>query len=234
VDFAMGPMQGRWVCRRCFASNDADATTCEQCGLERGADPGQPPAQGGDQPPHWVPPQAGDQQPQWTPPQAQPRPGWLQMVARFWWIGLIVVVAIGGWWFSARRDDSGQITNTGNLDVGDLRVGDCFDLQDPEASEVEEVEAKPCTAGHQYELYYSADMPSPAYPTEDEFNSFIESECIPSFNAYIGMDYNSSALYILPFTPTEDLWNSGDHSVQCVVYDQDDPKLTESLRNAAR
>src|ERR671918_697453 len=136
----MEPMHGRWVCRRCFASNDAGATSCEQCGLARGADPsqagaGQPDAvrQGAGYA------GAGQPQPQWTPPQAQPRPKWLQLAVRFAWIPVVLIVLAAGWYFSARRDDSGQISNTGNLQVVELQVGDCFDLKDPDASEVEEV-----------------------------------------------------------------------------------------------
>ena len=35
----MDPAQGRWVCPRCFESNEADADRCAKCDLERGADP---------------------------------------------------------------------------------------------------------------------------------------------------------------------------------------------------
>jgi hypothetical protein len=222
----MGPMEGRWVCRRCFASNDADATTCEQCGLERGADPASAQAAAALRPDH---------QQQWAaPPQPAARPMWLQLVQRFWFVGLIVIVAGVGWYLSARRDDTGQITSSGNMEMSDLRVGDCFDLKDPEESEVEEVEAKPCNVGHQYELYHLVEMPGAEYPSDNEFTAFLQNECVPAFNAYVGMDYEVSALDILPFTPTTELWDSGDHGVQCTVYDPDDAELTSSLRGAAR
>jgi hypothetical protein len=214
----MEPTQGRWVCRRCFASNEADAAACAQCGLQRGAEPG-----------------AGDEQPgaAATPP-APARPMWMQLALRFWWVGLIVVVAAAGWYFSARRDETGQISNTGDLQVNELRVGDCFDLKDPEAEEIDDVEGKRCTNPHQYELYYVAEMPDGEYPSEDAITAWIIENCVPEFAAYVGKDYQDSALDFLPVTPTEGAWDDGDHAVQCVAFDPGNAELTESLRNAAR
>ena len=195
----MEPMEGRWVCRRCFASNDPGATTCVQCGLERGADPASAaPA---------TDPVTGrplSVEPQWMPAPPPERPTWLTLVQRFWFIGLIVIVAAVGWYLSARRDDSGQIANSGNMEVQELRVGDCFDLQDEAAAEISEVEAKPCTQAHKYELIHAATMPESEYPSDDAFDAFSEAECIPAFNAYTGIDWNASVLQMLPLTPTEE------------------------------
>jgi hypothetical protein len=220
----MEPTGGRWVCRRCFASNEPDAATCEQCGLERGADPSTPAPQDPEQPQQWAAPA----------PAAPPRPMWMQLALRFWWVGLIVVIAVGGWYFSARRDDSGQISNSGNLQITDLRVGDCFDLNDPEAAEVDDVEAKPCTSAHEYELFHAADMANGDYPSEDAIDTFLDAECAPAFGSYIGTDYQASVLEVVFFTPTSDGWDDGDHSVQCAVYDPNDSELTSSLKNSAR
>lgn len=233
----MEPMEGRWVCRRCFASNDAGATTCEQCGLERGADPSQLP----DQPPSQRSPipgagYAGAGQPdQWTPPQAQPRPWWLQLAMRFGWIPVALIVVFVGWYFfSPRRDDSGQIANTGDMQVVDLRVGDCFDLKDPDAVEVAEVEAKPCTEPHEYELFHAANMPDADFPSDAAVDAFVEAECVTAFTLYVGMDYQQSALYFSWFAPSTETWGDGDRAVQCAAYDPENTELTSSVRNAAR
>ncbi len=219
----MEPMAGRWVCRRCFASNDAEATTCEQCSLERGADPASAPAGEEGRP-------AG----QWVSPQPAPGRSLGQMALSYWWVAVIPAVLIAGWWFSARRDDSGQIANSGNLQVQDLRAGDCFDLKDPEASEIDEVEAKPCTELHEFEMYHVVDMQSASYPTDAEFDAFIGQECLPAFSAYVGVAYRSSMLEVIPITPTSGSWDDGDHSVQCALYDPNNAQLTASMRDAAR
>jgi hypothetical protein len=221
----MEPMGGRWVCRRCFASNDPDAATCVQCGLERGADPATAEAQDPQQAQPWAAPASA---------QPSPRPMWMQLALRFWWIGLIVVFAIGGWYFSARRDEGGQIANPGNLEVKDLRAGDCFNLKDPDAAEVDEVEAKPCSDTHQYELYHAADMASGDYPSDDAVDAFLQAECAPAFGSYVGLDYQTSVLGVIYFTPSSDGWDDGDHSVQCAVYDPANEELTSSLKSSAR
>ena len=219
----MEPMEGRWVCRRCFASNDAGASVCEQCGLERGADPAQAPVQGQEKEPA-----------PWMPPQAQPRPQWLQLALRYAWVLLIPVVLFGGWYFGVRRDDAGQISNSGDLEVQDLRIGDCFDLKDPSASEVGEVEAKPCSQPHEYELFHAADMQGDEYPSDAAMTAFMESECLPTFGAYVGVAYEQSLLDISWYTPTSDGWDDGDHSIQCAVFDPNEAELTSSQRNATR
>lgn len=152
----------------------------------------------------------------------------------FGWVGVVIVIAVAGILLNARRDDSGQITSGGNLEVSDLRVGDCFDFKDPKAKEIAEVQAEPCTTPHGYELMHTFDMPGDAYPTDDEWQAQVGAECLPAFAAYVGLDFNSSVLDLAPLTPTEELWESGDHSVQCVIYDPNDAELPGSLRNAVR
>lgn len=221
----MGPSSGRWVCQRCYESNEADATACTRCGLERGADPSGADAAGSTP--------AGAQ---WAPPVAKQdsRPVWLSLLLRFGWVGVIIVIALVGVVLNARRDDSGQITAGGTLQVSDLRIGDCFDFKDPEADEVDEVQGQPCTAPHGYELMHTFNMLGDAYPNDAEFDTQVGAECLPAFEAYVGTDYDSSVLVLGPLTPTEELWGSGDHSVQCVISDPNDAQLTSSLKGAAR
>ncbi|HET6744548.1 MAG TPA: septum formation family protein [Candidatus Limnocylindria bacterium] len=139
-----------------------------------------------------------------------------------------------GWYFSARRDDSGQIANVGDMQVQDLRVGDCFDLKDPDAVEVAEVEAKPCTNPHEYELFHVANMPDGEFPADPVVTTFVEAECVTAFSQYVGIDYQQSALYFSWFAPSDETWSDGDRAVQCAAYDPENTELTSSVRNAAR
>jgi hypothetical protein len=224
----MQPMSGRWVCRRCYESNDAGAAACARCGLERGADPGQRDS---------ALPAAADgaaATPPWTKPAPKSRPTWLSLAMRFALVGVIIILAIAGVLFNAKRDDNGQISGGGNLQVEDLRIGDCFTLKDTAASEVSEVDAKPCTEAHQYEMFHKATMPESDYPTEDQFSSFLADECIPAFNSYVGAPYDSSTLDIFSFTPTESLWKDGNRNVQCAVFDPSSKLVSGSLESAGR
>jgi hypothetical protein len=159
---------------------------------------------------------------------------WQQLVGRFWFIGLIVIVAGVGWYLSAKRDDSGQISNSGSLQVADLRAGDCFSLKEEDAQEVGEVDAKRCDETHKYEMFHVADMPDGEYPSDSHMEGFAGQECFPAFAAYVGLAYEDSVLAFIYFTPTGDAWDDGDHSVQCAVYDPGDEQLTASVRDAAR
>ena len=48
----------------------------------------------------------------------------------------------------------------------DLRVGDCFDLKDPTADQIEDVKAVPCTTEHEFELFYVGAMGKGSHPTD--------------------------------------------------------------------
>jgi len=214
---------GRWVCLRCYESNDAATVSCAQCGLARGTTPEQAdPADPAD-------PAAAAAFP--AAPTAEPSVlGGL--VRRFGWIAVVAVVAGVGWWFSAGRDDSGEINRSGNMAITDLRAGDCFDLKDPDEELIEEVEAKVCTEPHEYEMIFVGDMPSGPYPSLDQMDDFALANCIPAFEAYIGFSWEDSRYYMTHVTPTEDGWNDGDHAIQCAAYDPDNAELTASLRGA--
>jgi len=73
-----------------------------------------------------------------------------------------------------------------------------------------------------------------AYPTDDAMLDFIIAACVPQFEAYVGMSYESSVLDFVPFTPTEDGWADGDRVVQCALVGATNEQLTTSLRGANR
>lgn len=209
----------RWVCMRCYESNDEAAPSCAKCGLLRGATPVQ-----------------GEE---WTAPTAQPATGGggmstvLGLLARFWWVLAIVAVGIGGLIFNAQRDEGGQITQSGSMSVYDLRVGDCFDI-DREEELTDDVTARPCSESHQFELFFVGDMRDGAFPTDDEFLAFLQDACVPAFGQYIGAPYETSRYDIFSFEPTADGWDSGDHAIMCAAFDPMEDELTSAVKDSAR
>jgi hypothetical protein len=228
---SLEPMSGRWVCPRCYESNEADAAQCVRCSLPRGADPAQAPSTAAADGASTA---TSSGQP-WAPvAQQSRRPAWQQLLTRFGWVGVVLVIAVVGVVLNARRDDNGHISTGGNLQIQDLRIGDCFNLKDEGADSVSDVDAKPCADAHHYELYHVASMSAGSYPANDQLSGFAEHECVAAFATYIGTTYEESALEVLYFTPTSDAWDSGDRSVQCAAYDPSDQALTGSLHRAAR
>jgi hypothetical protein len=212
-------MNERWVCKRCFADNEEGDSACVRCGLLRGSEATDTDRAG------WAA-AAG------SPAPAAADAGWKRYV-RFWWVPVLAVVLGVGYLTSARRDDGGAITDAGSLQIQDLRVGDCFDVE--EADEVSEVDAGPCTDPHGYEMFHLARWSgAQAYPTDDAMLDFIIQACVPQFEAYVGMSYETSVLDFVPFTPTEEGWADGDRVVQCALVGAPDEQLTTSLRNANR
>jgi hypothetical protein len=129
----------------------------------------------------------------------------------------------------------------------DLRVGDCFDLKDPTADQIEDVKAVPCTTEHEFEVFYVGAMGKGSYPTDaagehrnhgrqvididGAFWTYLDHNCIPAFNAYIGKSwYGGSDLDIYWLVPTDDAWRSGDRTVQCAAFYPGIFRLTGSLR----
>jgi hypothetical protein len=166
---------------------------------------------------------------------ASPRPLWrrIPLSWAFWGV-LILGGSIAGVVFNAARGTEGDITKAGDLKITDLRVGDCFDLKDPAAEVIEDVKAVPCAQEHEYEMFHIGSMPSGSYPSDTAFSSFVEDECLPAFETYVGLVYENSVLEVSFVTPTTDSWNDGDRAVQCVVYHPRIHRLTGSQKGSAR
>jgi len=208
----------RWVCKRCYAANDGSAGACVRCGLMRGAEATQV------------------DQDTWA---AQGRstggaqPGW-QRWLRFAWIPVVAAVVIAGYITSARRGDDGALTTAGTVTVDELRPGDCFNTGDDE-TEIADVDGVPCTAAHAYEVFALASYEGDGtFPTEAEDDAIFQQICQPSFEAYVGEPYATSAIYGSMITPSADGWADGDREYICILYEPGNEQLTESLRGAQR
>jgi hypothetical protein len=212
-------MNERWVCKRCFTSVDGSQVSCPNCGLARGSEV---PAGA------WSPGEGATPGPPAAPAR---RSGW-QGLLRFWWIPVVVIVAASALFFSARRDDSGAISGAGTLTVSDLRVGDCFNLQDEDEELIGEVDAKPCTEPHIYEMYFVGDMPDGDFPGQAAMDQFAADQCLPAFEEFVGLSYQESILEIFYLTPSEESWDAGDLAVQCAVHHPALETVSESYRNS--
>lgn len=209
-------MADRWVCRSCWASNEDRWDKCFRCAVPRGAEASAHPAAAS----------TADRGPSW----------WKTVPMRFAWVGVVGVIALFGAVNAASRDDSGTITDAGTLHIADVRVGDCFDLTDgPDVEEVGEIRAIPCGEPHSFEAYFLTDLAAGSYPSRSALDAEIESACFPSFETYVGRDYETSELYVTSFEPTPEGWEEGDRGLLCVIstYNAETP-LTGSVRDSGR
>jgi ribosomal protein L40E len=214
---AAGSAMERWVCLRCFASNDGAASACATCGQPRGEAP-ESAATG-----------------EWAASAASPAPTQGRRFPWRWVIyGVIVLVVVGaGYFFAARRGDNGEVTDAGDLSVFDLQVGDCFDVG-TDQTEVETVRAIPCDEPHTYELFWTDEYPSDVQPSEDESLAWLEDNCLPEFEEYVGLSYQESIYYMGSLSPTDDGWSSGDRGFSCYLYNASETPMSGSVEGTAQ
>lgn len=218
-------MADRWVCRSCWSSNEASWDKCLRCKVPRGAKADPTAAASSAAAATDAAPAAGTQSPWWQ-----------RLPMRFAWVGVVAVVAVVGAVTAASRDDSGAIVGAGTLHIADVRAGDCFDLNDgSDVEEVGDIRAIPCNEPHTFEAYFTAELPAGSFPSRSVLDAETEAACLPSFEDYVGRDYESSELYVTTFEPTPESWDEGDHSILCVISTENAATpLTGSVRDSGR
>ena len=173
----------------------------------------------------------------WVPPYpvARPpsRPLWRRLPIGLLIFGVLVVGGgVAGFITNASRSSNGDITRGGDMSSSDLRVGDCWDLKDPNADTVDNVTARPCSEPHKYEVFLATAMDAISYPTDDQFSAFVENNCVPAFTSYVGLAFANSRLQISWLVPLSAGWTAGDRTVECSVYDPSNLQVTSSLRSS--
>ena len=119
------------------------------------------------------------------------------------------------------RDDGGEITEAGGLGVFAMQDGDCFMVPSDEV--VTSVEAMPCADPHDAQKFATIQVP---YVGDYDEMAVLESTwktCAESFEAFVGVPYAESALYLSAFTPTEDGWAQSDREAACLIVSETGP-----------
>ena len=152
--------------------------------------------------------------------------GW----ARLGIVGVVIIAGIVAYFARADRDGGGAIVEAGTVAASDMRVGDCFDM--PDAQEFDEVRGVPCGDPHDVELFHLLDLSEwTAYPTDEQWVRQVADKCLPAFEAYVGMAYDTAEhLDIDWVVPTEAAWDNGDRAAACLLFRIDGTKLEASLR----
>lgn len=92
-----------------------------------------------------------------------------------------------------------------------------------------------CAQPHDNEVIGSFDYTaSSGFPGSDALQAFAEQVCLPAFSQYVGVDFQSSKLDVLPLLPTDQTWLKGDRTVSCIVLMHDGTKLTGSVKGTAQ
>ncbi|MFK0400924.1 hypothetical protein ACIQTT_01200 [Microbacterium sp. NPDC090225] len=139
---------------------------------------------------------------------------------------------LGGGSADADRDEeTGQVTEGSNIDIFNLKLGDCK-MESPSGL-IQDADVVPCDEPHDEEVYYEITMADGEFSEADV--DAASQECIgDAYTSFVGIAYEESALEVYPITPTQETWDQlDDRIVQCVIIDPAG-QTTGSLKGAAR
>jgi hypothetical protein len=149
--------------------------------------------------------------------------------------GLVAVVAAAiGITTAAQRNEAGEITSAGTVDAFAVRVGDCFDDEAFESTEISEVPGVPCSQAHDNEVYAAFDI-SGEWPGTERIEELAYEGCFDRFAAAVGKSYEESVIDYTTIYPSEGSWKQrDDREVLCVAYHMEGEKLTGSVMGIGR
>jgi hypothetical protein len=131
------------------------------------------------------------------------------------------------------RDAQGAVTARAETDAFSIAVGDCID--DPGMTDVSDITILPCTLPHIFEAFASTRMPDGEYPGDAAANTAASEFCSREFTAFVGLEYDASALEMLFFYPVEESWTTEeDREILCFVAESGEAPVTGSLEDARR
>lgn len=139
---------------------------------------------------------------------------------------------LGGGPADADRDEeSGQVTESANIDIFALTVGDC--KMKSESGLIQNADVVPCAEPHDEEVYFEITMDDGEF--SDEAVEAATQGCIgDAFTDFVGVIWDESTLDVYPITPTQETWDQyNDRIVQCVISDPAGP-VEGTLQGAAR
>ncbi len=143
----------------------------------------------------------------------RPRPTTLGFAA------LALAIGVTGCSVGPDRDESGAITESGELDAFSIKVGDCLDdpIADGEEGEFDSVTAVPCDEAHDMEAFSLFDLPSGSFPGDESVASQAADGCVADFESYVGESYAESIYELNWFAPTVESWEQGDQEIVCII-----------------
>ena len=140
------------------------------------------------------------------------------------------VAAVIGISTAAERNSAGEITSAGVVDAFEVRVGDCFDDEAFETTEISEVPGVPCSEPHDNEVYAAFDLSGDEWPGDERIEELAYEGCLERFAGAIGKSYENSVIDYTTIYPSQGSWKQrDDREVICVAYHMEFEELTGSI-----
>ncbi|HZP31229.1 MAG TPA: septum formation family protein [Acidimicrobiia bacterium] len=114
-----------------------------------------------------------------------------------------------------------------NVEPLDFNQGDCVTLEDYSVVD--------CAKPHDIEVYVVGsfqDAASVPYPGNSAVNQIADQLCESGFESYVGIPLGQSKYTYYALYPSAETWAAGDRQIVCGVVNQDDSKLTGSVKGS--
>jgi hypothetical protein len=113
--------------------------------------------------------------------------------------------------------------------VGDLKVGECFDLSEA-TGQVTAVAIVECANPHDAEVFASFEVALDSFDA-DTVAATADDQCLAAIEPYVGYPYAAADFYYRAFTPGADAWKKGARTVVCFVV-PNEGTLTGSVKKS--
>lgn len=150
------------------------------------------------------------------------------VLSGLWVVGLIVVGVVSST-TEADRDSTGTVTDSGNVTVDDLKVGDCINGIEAGKS-FSDLPAVRCAEPHSGEVYALVEIAGSDYPGSDVLIARADRLCARSLRETSMKSWKDPGVTIFHLRPTDYSWTRGDHAVTCVAVTEKG-KRTGSIRD---
>ncbi len=119
------------------------------------------------------------------------------------------------------------------IGLGDAAVGMCLLFADDVGPDVDELPVVDCAVEHSHEIFAVKDHPDDVYPGFEALEQFAQTECLASFEPFVGVGAFDSELFYSWLVPTLDGWNDeDDREILCVLGRHDAALMTGSMRDS--
>lgn len=124
--------------------------------------------------------------------------------------------------------------NAKNVDINDLKAGDCIsevttDSQDSQES-ISSTTVVDCSTPHQYEMIGTGTTTAATH-AEANTSKEMAKVCSPLLTKYVGSSA-ADKYSVLAATPVQEAWDQGDRSFVCVAQNADESPLNNSIKNS--
>ena len=145
--------------------------------------------------------------------------------------GAINSILGGGSGDANRDEETGQVTESANIDVFSVKLGDC--MLETGSGMLTDANVVPCDEPHDNEDFYEIKMDDGDF-SEDAISAASEGCIGDAFTSFVGVAYQDSALEVTTLTPSQDSWEqANDRVIQCLIVDPAG-QVEGSLKDAAR